>query len=262
MEFVEPEVRLIGKTVLNMPEIKAYLKEIGAEDYDSNAGTDAEYLSEFYGRLCYRSFKEGLNKNVKKIRKDNKKYLAKIILVRHGSVLEHINLNFVFTNVSRVFTHELVRHRIGVGISQESLRYVRLTDLSMYFPKAFADHERSRELRELFIEVATTLETAQEDMARLLDLDNLTMDAKKKLTSSMRRLAPIGLATSIGWTVNIRTLRFVLEQRTSRFAEEEIRFAFGKVASIVMPMYPGFFGDYSGELIDGFYEYTTPSMKV
>ena len=32
-------------------------------------------------------------------------------------------------NVSRVFTHELVRHRAGSAFSQESLRYVRLTDI-------------------------------------------------------------------------------------------------------------------------------------
>ena len=38
-------------------------------------------------------------------------------------------------NVSRVATHELVRHRAGVAVSQESLRFVRLDDLPFWFPE-------------------------------------------------------------------------------------------------------------------------------
>ena len=41
-----------------------------------------------------------------------------------------------FRNVSRVFTHELVRHRAGSAFSQESLRYVRLTDIGFRVPPA------------------------------------------------------------------------------------------------------------------------------
>ena len=33
-----------------------------------------------------------------------------------------------------MFTHELVRHRVGTSISQESLRFVRLDDLPFWFP--------------------------------------------------------------------------------------------------------------------------------
>jgi len=33
-------------------------------------------------------------------------------------------------------THEICRHRVGCAISQESLRYVRLTDLSVWLPDA------------------------------------------------------------------------------------------------------------------------------
>ncbi len=38
--------------------------------------------------------------------------------------------------VLRVFTHELVRHRAGSAFSQESLRYVRLTDIGFRVPPA------------------------------------------------------------------------------------------------------------------------------
>jgi thymidylate synthase (FAD) len=39
-------------------------------------------------------------------------------------VLEHAQFTFFITGVSRGLTHELVRHRVGVAISQRSTRYV------------------------------------------------------------------------------------------------------------------------------------------
>ncbi|MBV9282776.1 MAG: FAD-dependent thymidylate synthase, partial [Chloroflexi bacterium] len=45
----------------------------------------------------------------------NREYLANIVNQEHGSVLEHVVWNFIITGVSRSFTHELVRHRVGVG---------------------------------------------------------------------------------------------------------------------------------------------------
>ena len=43
----------------------------------------------------------------------------------HGSVFEHAYVNFIVTDCSRVFTHELVRHRVGTAFSQTSGHYVR-----------------------------------------------------------------------------------------------------------------------------------------
>jgi hypothetical protein len=36
---------------------------------------------------------------------------------------------------SRVFSHEIVRHRPGTAVSQESRRYVRLDELPFWFPE-------------------------------------------------------------------------------------------------------------------------------
>ena len=89
---------------------------------------------EFGGRLCYRSWEPGLNPNVTKVRTDQDEYLRNILKQKHGSVLEHISYSFVFHNVSRVLTHELVRHRAGTAISQESMRFVRLDDHAVLVP--------------------------------------------------------------------------------------------------------------------------------
>ena len=108
MEIVrEPSVYLVGRQTVDGAEIDRFLS-----DHECSWSTDtevgAEKLSEMGGRVCYMSFGKG--------RKTNREYLGNIIGVGHGSVLEHAVWNFVITGVSRTFTHELVRHRAGLGV--------------------------------------------------------------------------------------------------------------------------------------------------
>ncbi|WP_204061407.1 FAD-dependent thymidylate synthase, partial [Microbispora corallina] len=134
---VEPEVFLVARPQLDFDELARYLHEVGGESWLERLDRDQltpQDLAEFAGRLCYRSFEPGLNPNVNRIRTDQDAYLRNILASSHGSVLEHISFSFVLHNVSRVLTHELVRHRPGVAISQESLRYVRLADIPFWFP--------------------------------------------------------------------------------------------------------------------------------
>ena len=130
MEYVEHKVFLVGETRIVEDGLKAYLKHAGVEDWWWECPSDSEMICEVMGRLCYRSFVPGLNPNVSKVREGNDVYLKNILNVGHGSVIEHPVLNFVFADVSRVFTHELVRHRAGTATSQESLRFVRLDKLT------------------------------------------------------------------------------------------------------------------------------------
>jgi thymidylate synthase (FAD) len=118
MEFVQPKVFLVGETRIVEDGLQAYLAHVGAPEWTTDATSDSERLCEVMGRLCYRSFAPGLNPNVTRVREGNGPYLGNIVNVGHGSVLEHASLNFIFADVSRVFTHELVRHRAGTAMSQ------------------------------------------------------------------------------------------------------------------------------------------------
>ena len=131
-----------------------------------------------------------------------------------------------FRNVSRVFTHEIVRHRAGSAFSQESLRYVRLTDIGFRVPPALEP------VREQVLSIVEQLEEFQVSAAKELGIDaeGVPFHVKKEVTSALRRLAPIGLSTDILWTANARTLRHVIEMRTAEGAEEELRLVFDKVA--------------------------------
>jgi len=251
-----PKVFLVGETKVHLDGMIDYLKHLGggavtwlgrytrAKYMDPlPCPSDPELLSEFYGRLCYRSWKPGLNANVKKVREGNDVYLDNVLKVKHGSVIEHAVVNLVFADVSRVFTHELVRHRAGVAISQESLRFVRLTDLGLWLPP---EAESQPWLVELFEKTYKDLEELQLMMAKRLGLDDedKQFNEKKVLTSLMRRLAPEGLATTIGASFNFRALRHVLTMRSPQGAEVEIRLVIDQVGKMCKERWPNIFNDF------------------
>ncbi|HUO75530.1 MAG TPA: FAD-dependent thymidylate synthase [Candidatus Paceibacterota bacterium] len=261
MQKVEPKVFLIGESRVVEEGLQAYLDHIGIPDWTSDAPSDSEKIAEIMGRLCYRSFQPGMNKNVTKIRERNDEYMANILSTKHGSVLEHTMMNFVFADVSRVFTHELVRHRQGVAISQESLRFVRLDALKQWLPTCIREDEQAMTI---FVQTFEQLETLQRELAEYFKLDRpgVPFTTKKIITSAMRRVAPIGLATTIGWSANPRALRWVLEMRTHPSAEEEIRLVFGRVGAIVTKRYPNIFGDFLADDADGLPWYRPANSKV
>lgn len=260
MHKVEPQVFLLGETTLHHPSIKEWLTSLqGEKCLEHIAGTDLEKIIEFAGRRCYKSFDTGLNPNVSQIRKDSEQYHKNILQSQHGSVLEHCNTLWAFENISRVLTHELVRNRLA-GISQESLRYVRLTDLGVWLPPEI---ENNAEAVKIFEETFQYLENQQRRLASLYKIDQITdFSHKKKLTSAFRRIAPIGLATGMVWSANLRSLRWVIEQRTSEHAEVEIRIVFNKVAEIASEKWPMVFQDFRKIEKDGLYHWIPTNHKI
>jgi thymidylate synthase (FAD) len=248
MHETEPAVYLVARPSVSVEGMREYLDGVGGaswldrrlEETDGDPN-DGELLVEFGGRMCYRSWEPGLNPNVTRIRTDKDEYFGNLLRSLHGSVLEHANYSFAFRNVSRVFTHELVRHRAGSAFSQESLRYVRLTDIGFRVPPALEP------IRDQVVTLVEQLEEFQVSAADALGLDDegVPFSVKKEVTSALRRLAPIGLSTDILWTANLRTLRHVIEMRTAPGAEEELRLVFDKVAQTMREEAPGLFQDFS-----------------
>src|SRR5256885_2831034 len=243
-----PQVFLIARPSLDLEGMRGYLESVGGESWldcrvDEAGGNPnpGEALVEFGGRLCYRSWEPGLNPNVSRVRTDQAQYFENILRSQHGSVLEHSNYSFALRNVSRVFTHELVRHRAGSAFSQESLRYDRLTDIGFRVPPALEP------VRDKVVNLVEALEEFQVSAASELGIDEegVPFHVKKEVTSALRRLAPIGLSTDIVWTANVRTLRHVIEMRTAPGAEEELRLVFDEGASIMQREAPNLFPDFS-----------------
>ena len=264
MNEVTPQVFFVGETRIVKEGLMGYFKAIGleghCEKYMEESPSDGEALVEIAGRMCYRSFvpsgsteSKYVNPNVYRIREGNDVYIRNILDQKHGSILEHIQLNFIFLHVSRVFTHELVRHRAGKAYSQESLRYVRLTDLDFWMPNSILlnsdrdQYEKEKlETQEVAHETITYLERVQKKLASIWKIDEMKdFHFKKALTSMFRRFAPIGTATAIMASGNIRSMRHEISMRTSEGAEEEIRLVFNEVAKICQKNYSNFFQDMS-----------------
>ena len=280
MHRVEPQVFMIAENTVNDTALHSYLDHIGARGWTSKKGNrdgnegrngqgpgDLREVIEVMGRGCYKSFGTELNPNITKVRGDNPSYLKNIVNIGHGSVLEHGWVSFMICDTSRVVTHELVRHRAGTAISQESLRFLRLEDMGLWIPQAYAGDENSTDIFEetweyLELQYARLIERAEAIEGQ--DFDSLPFSKKKYYTSAARRVAPIGLATNIGWSCNIRAARHIIEMRTDEHAEEEIRLVFNKIAGILKTKYPALFDDYESALtgLDENLEYTTSSRKV
>lgn len=254
-KLVTPEVYLVGATAIDLDGLTTYLNESGNADFAISLHearkeglSDGEILCSFFAKLCYASLTLGKNANVSRIR-DIPDNLRGCFDAGHGSVFEHAQLNFVVRNCSRVFTHELVRHRVGTAFSQTSGRYVRGDSVDIVFdPILEPVRHHVEDLQEL-------IERKYAVMVRAMDLDNMTdFNRKKKITSALRRLLPNGQSNEIGFSVNLRSLRHTVQVRTSRHAEWEIRLIFSQVFDIVRTRYPLAFYGAKTEMVDGIVE--------
>ena len=257
----EPIVVKIAETRVIPEGVKELIGHYAAEDWlkntSSQSRSDAEFLTEIAGRVCYKSFGLGLNPNITKIRESPREYVENILKSKHGSVIEHACDTFAFLNVSRVFTHELVRHRAGVAISQESLRYVRPSELGIWVPPDIS------EIREPFLILVEQIEAGYRQLEGKLDWNRMNFEKKKRLTSALRRVLPDGIATNVIWTANHRAIRWIIEMRTDPSAEVEIRKVFGMVAEICIRDHPLLYSDFvKHQLDDGTVRYEPSHSKV
>lgn len=260
MRETQPGVELIARPSIDFGALERFLKTQSGESWlarrvDAGETNPGQLLIEANGRACYRSWEPGLNPNVSRVRTDQGEYFLNLMRSGHGSVLEHANYSFVLYDISRIATHEIVRHRAGSAFSQESLRFVRLQDLPFRIPDSMES------MRPRILELLEDMERFQIEAAEHFELDKegKPFHEKKEITSAMRRLAPEGVSTVLFWTANVRTLRHVIQMRTDPGAEEELRTIFDKVGRIMVEEAPLLFGDF---VVDENGAWTTEYRKV
>jgi len=262
--FKAPKVFFVGATNIHPLALQEYFDHIGCPEFleeishsELNEGAKpGEILCSIYAKLCYASFSTEKNKNLTKTRSIAENILG-TLGSGHGSVFEHVYLNFIVSDCSRIFTHEMVRHRAGTSFSQESGRYVRKEHLDLVVDPILSDvYEEIEEIRQYLEEKYHTL-TAK----YALD-DEAAFDRKKKITSALRRILPEGRVNEFGFGVNLRSLRHIIELRTNRHAEWEIRNIFAQVYRIVKNDYPLIFADSQEEMIDNEIEVKFKNKKI
>ncbi|MGM0470763.1 MAG: FAD-dependent thymidylate synthase [Bacillota bacterium] len=167
-------------------------------------------------RLCYSSV--GADKLVEEMTDKEVKRLLDIILNNgHLSTLEHISFTFAVEGISRVTSHQLVRHRIA-SYSQQSQRYVREQDqFDHVVPERISDDE---ELAKLFIENMKQQQQKYEELtAKLMDNGY----SEKEAIEEARYVLPNACETKIVISMNARSLLHFFELRCCNRAQQEIR---------------------------------------
>lgn len=178
---------------------------------------DGEDIIERACRTCYLSFQRYDPP------KSTEELIAKILKKRHLSVLEHASATFRIKGGSRVFTHELVRHRF-ISPSQESQRYVcyadkpdrkKTKDFEVVVPPTVIQAgmgDKSKNAENLYKEIAAACYELYEE---LLDAGVPPEDA--------RYVLPNATVSEIVITANFRELRHFFCVRTNPRAHWEIR---------------------------------------
>lgn len=260
-KLVAPKVYLVGETRLVESGLMDFLKDSGnlefkkyIDDARADGLDDGAILMSMYAKLCYASLTLGHNANLTRVRsiEDN---IKSVFDTAHGSILEHVLFNFVIDKCSRVFTHELVRHRAGTAFSQTSGRYCRLDEIDLVFDPILDP------VKEDVRQLLKYVEEMYEHMVHKIGLDTEpNFERKKLLTSALRRIAPNGQSNQMGFSLNLRTLRHTIMLRTARTSEWEIRNIFAQIYRSMKAKYPLFFHGAKEGFVNGELEVT--GMKI
>ncbi len=164
-----------------------------------------------------------------------KKFISHLVKRGHLSPLEHVNFTYSAIGLSRVCTHQLVRHRIA-SYSQQSQRYVSMDDFEFIIPQAI---KNNKEAAEKFREVIEYLKDKYGQIREILE-KNSKLD-KEKINQDLRFLLPQGCQTKIVITMNSRQLLHFFSERLCLRAQWEIRELATKMLILAKKALPGVF---------------------
>lgn len=162
---------------------------------------DAEKLIETAGRTSYLSLhKQGKG--------TEKAFMKMLIKNGHLSVLEHAYATFKISEISRAFTHQLVRHRL-CSFTQQSQRYVDERNFSYIEPESIRSNPKAHSV---FAEFISQAREVYSELQRL-GIKN----------ENARFVLPNAVESQIVVTANFREWRHIIELRGSPNAQWEIR---------------------------------------
>jgi len=190
-------------------------------------------LIELAGRTSYQSRDKITNES-------SAKFVEMLRKRGHESVLEHSCLTVEFNNVSRAFTHELVRHRLA-SFTQESTRYVDESDFKVVIPPA---QDKDEKLVELDLPDGMKIKVSFQEW---MDLNEKMYRGLRKAgwkAEDARQVLPTGIKSQIVVTANFKEWRHIFKLRTAPDAHWEIREVMVKLLEDVQKQIPIVFDDF------------------
>lgn len=242
-----PRIYLVGEQSFNVAEMEEFLRENRTFWRKTPQTTPAEQIVEAAGRICYMSFGE------KQSPRDTHEYMRRLVEQGHESVLEHVSWCFVITGVSRAFTHQLVRHRVGFSFSQLSQQYHEETDAEFIEPHV----ELPPEARAAWDGAMATARKAYGeilDSLRFLESkakrdDDCLKEVRRAIRSTARSVLPNATQTKIWVTANARALRHFFSVRGNLVGDLEMREVSAEILRLVKPKAPSLFFDFEIEML-------------
>ena len=210
---------------------------------------DAEKVVSAAAKLCYSktgttAILDGLTD--KKV----ETFIDKLASFGHESPIEHVSYTFAVEGVSRVLTHQLVRHRIA-SYSQQSQRYVKLEQFEYIIPpmikknsEAYAIFEKAMlEDQMYYNQLVESLEKTytQEYLSEGYSDKKSKQLAEKKAIEDARFVFPNACETKIIFTMNARTLMQFFKHRCCERAQWEIRELADTMLELVKVVSPNLF---------------------
>lgn len=237
----EPPIRSDGKFLFE-PDPANYLNLNDEDLFDGQA------LAEFGGRACYQSWSKSNPETA-----HNEGYLRNIMVQRHDSVLEHSNITFYLTGVSRSLTHEFVRHR-HFSYSQLSQRYVDSSEVRFVLPPEIRDAlniDSSMLGPFLRAEFEDSCKQAMRSYVNMVELLEGQNRPRKVARQTARSVLPNATETKILVTGNFRAWKEFLIKRDSPGADAEIRELAKIIGDYLSRNVPNVFGVDARSLWDG-----------
>lgn len=152
------------------------------------------------------------------------KLIERVISSGHYSTIEHIQLSFAISNISRACTHQLVRHR-HMSFSQKSQRYVKEKgEFDYIIPTQIA---ANAELKEKF----------EKHMQEVAQLYQEFVESGIKAEDA-RAILPNATASSMVASLNLRELIHLANLRLCTRAQLEIRTLIKKMCDEVIKEEP------------------------
>jgi thymidylate synthase (FAD) len=169
-------------------------------------------------------------------KEEQETFIRRIVASGHGSVLEHVSFSFAVTGISRVLSHQLVRHRLA-SYSQQSQRYVKANDFLYIIPPSIANDS---ELNELFERTMKQLEKSYNIIIKKLESHGIKGE---KAHQDARFILPNACETKIVVSMNCRSLINFFALRLCQRAQWEIRTLANEMLKICKKKLPAVFAE-------------------
>jgi len=138
-----------------------------------------------------------------------------------GSALEFVDYTFLIKGVTRAFTHQLVRHRVGTSFAQQSLRLEKTGNFEY---RADGNAVNSTHY-------AATMANIRDEYTTMIRDENVD-------PQDARGILPTNILTNILFKANLRSISDIISNRLCIRTQKEFREAAKKMADLIIQIHP------------------------